>query len=310
MPDMSSAELALQKGEVDLIKGPREQAWGEKVEKISGVVVDSIGNPETFVAHFNMSVKPLDLLKVRQAMAHAVNQKEFVAVYGEKVAEPIYSAVPVGRMISGMTKEECAEENVLYEFNLGKAKELLVEAGYPDGFSLNVFTSESSVYKRAYELLQAQLRKIGVDVKLSVVDHSTFHARIRQNLNPIVVYVCTRPNPDIILTQFYHSGSIVVKGRKPITNFSHLGEVDADGDGAIDSIDDLIEAARIELDSARQVKLWKEAQKKILKYAAAVPIINAGYLYARHRYVDYGYEHVTVADGVKPTENTRILEKK
>jgi peptide/nickel transport system substrate-binding protein len=237
MPSVSSRELALQKGELDVIEGPKEQAWAEKMMKIPGVVVDWINSSETIIAHFNMTVKPLNLIKVRQAIAYAMNRKEFVAVYGEKNSAPIYSCVPVGRMIAGLTEAEVEKEGLMYEYNLSKAKKLLAEAGYPNGFSLDVFTSESKTYKRAYELLQAQLRRIGIDLKLSVVDHSAFHARIRQNLNPIVFYACMRPNPDVFLTQFYHSDSIVVTGKKAITNFSHIGEVDADEDGKIDSVD-------------------------------------------------------------------------
>jgi peptide/nickel transport system substrate-binding protein len=311
LPDVNSREMALQKGEVDVIKGPREQAWGEKVEKTPGIVVDVIGSSETVVAHFNMSIEPLKLLKVRQAIAYALNRREFLAVYGDKLTQPIYSPIPSKHMISGLTREECAEKNLLYEFNLNKAKDLLKEAGYPKGFSLDVFTSEQPSYKLSYELIQAQLRKAGIDIKLSVVDHSTFHTRIRQNLNPIVVYVCERPNPDVILTQFYHSESIVGKGKKPVTNFCHIGSVDADGDGKVDNMDDLIERARVEPDPEKQVSLWKEAQRRILQNMIAYPIVDIGYLFARKPDVDWGYKFVSIADGPKVTENTnKLMQRK
>lgn len=309
MPDLNSREMAFQKGEVDVIEGPREQAWFEKMKKIPGAIVENVGNSETIVAHFNMSVKPLDLLKVRQAIAYALNREEFSTLYGEKISEPIYSVVPAGQMISGLSREECSKANLLYEFDLAKAKKLLAEAGYPKGFSLDVFTSESDSYRKAYELIQAQLRKIGINLNLAVVDHSTFHTRIRQNLNPIVVYLSFRPNPDAILTHFFHSDSIVVTGKKPIANFSHLGAVDADGNGTIDSIDNLIENARKERDTRKQVELWKEAQRKILQYVAAYPFISLGYPFAWKPYVDWGYKMVWVTDGPKATEQTQILKK-
>jgi len=308
MPSVSSREMALQKRELDAIEGPKEQIWAEKMAKIPGVQVDTINSSETIIAHFNMTVKPLNLLKVRQAIAFAMNRKEFVAVYGEKNSAPIYSAVPVGRMIAGLTREEVAKEDLMYEYNLSKAKKLLTEAGYPNGFSLDVFTSKSATYKRAYELMQAQLRRIGIDMKLSVVDHSAFHARIRQNLNPIVFYGCMRANPDIILTQFYYSDSIVVTGKKAKTNFSHIGEVDADGSGKIDSIDNLIVNARQESDPKQQVALWKEAQLELLRKMASYPLITLGYIFARNPKVDYGFKLVTITDGPKPTEKTKIAK--
>lgn len=159
-------------------------------------------------------------------------------------------------------------------------------------------------------MTQAQLRKVGIDMKLSVIDHSGFHTRIRQNLNPIVIYLGERANADIFLTQFYHSGSIVVTGAKPVTNFSHIGTVDADGDGKIDSIDDLIEAARVQVDSKKQVKLWNEAQFKLIRYMVCYPLIDIGYAWARQPYVDWGHKIMLIADGPKPTEKTQILKKK
>ncbi len=310
MPDVNSREMALQKGEVDVIKGPREQAWGEKIGKSRGIVVDSFESSETMIAHFNMTIEPLKSLKVRQAIAYAMNRNEFLAMYGEKLAKPIYSPVPAKSMRGGLTREECAEKNLLYEFNLAKARELLAQAGHPKGFSLDVITSELPVIKLAYEVMQAQLKKVGIDLKLTVVDHSTFHTQIRQNLNPIVVYVCERPNPDVILTQFFYSDSVVVKGKKPVTNFSHLGIVDADGDGTVDSIDDLIQAARVEVDPGKQVTLWKEAQTKILRNMVSYPILDIGYLFARKPSLDWGFKLVSIADGPKPNESTRFVKEK
>jgi len=306
VPNLSSRELALQKGEIDAIEGVREYAWYKKLSKFPNLAVDIVGTDETFVVHFNMSVKPLNLLKVRQAIAYALSRKEFLSYYGEEVSEPIYSAVHSRLMVGGLTREEVEKENLLFDCNVTKAKELLVESGYPNGFSLSVFTSELDEYRRQYELIQAQLRKVGINLNLSVVDHSTFHTRIRQNLNPIVVYSCSRPSPDMILTHFYHSASIVATGEKPITNFSHIGALDSDGDGVVDSIDDLILAARWETDPRKQVELWKEAQKKILKWMVAYPIFSAGTLFARKSYVDWGYEKIAVNDGLKASEKTQL----
>jgi hypothetical protein len=67
---------------------------------------------------------------------------------------------------------------------------------------------------------------------------------------------------------------VVVSGLKPDTNFSHYGTVDADGDGKVDSIDDLIEKARLELDADKQSAMWQEAQIQLLNHAAVVPIIR------------------------------------
>ncbi len=306
MPDVNSRELGLQKGELDIIEGPRDQAWGKKMETLPGVAVDAVGSAETLVAHFNMTKKPLDNLKVRQAISFALDRREFVTYYGDKIASPIYSPVPLKGMVGGLTKEDAAKAGVLYEPDLAKAKKLLAEAGFPSGFSMDVFTSESDSYKGAYELMQAQLRKVGINLNLSVVDHPTFHKRIREDLDPIVIYLTGRPNADTILTHFFDSSSIVVTGKTPIINFSHLGAVEEGGEKL--SIDNLISAARLQSDPKKQIQLWQEAQVNVLKWAAAYPFIDLGYLFARKSYVDWGYKLVSITDGPKVTENTRIVK--
>jgi len=305
MQNLNSRELALQKGEVDVVYGPNEPTWRKKIEKIEGVVVGIPYWSETIVVHLNMTVKPLNLLNVRKAIAYSLNRKDFQTLYGEYLSEIIYSPIP--ESVGGIKKADLAKENLLYDYDLSKAKELMSTAGYAQGFTLNVFTSENDSIKPAYELVQAALKKIGITINLTVEDHPSFHDRIRKNLDPIVIYVCQRPNPDAILTQFYYSKSIVLTGEKPVTNFSHIGAVDANGDGQIDSIDKYIEGAKNETDEKKQASLWKQAQIELMKNVVAFPIIAINSPFAWKSYVDWGYKIIAEADGLKATEKTRIV---
>jgi peptide/nickel transport system substrate-binding protein len=122
------------------------------------------------------------------------------------------------------------------------------------------------------------------------IDHPTYHHNIRADMNTIVLYNCWRASADMKLTHMYHSDSIVVTGKKPISNFIHLGKVDADGDGKVDSIDYLIEAAREMLDAQGQRALWQEAQFKLLDWCVSYPLFIKRFTYARQKYVDWGYD--------------------
>ena len=126
--------------------------------------------------------------------------------------------------------------------------------------------------------MQAQLSKIGIAIRLRVVDHPSYHALIRKDANPIVIYVAFRPTADIYLRSFYHSASTVVTGAHPDTNFAHYA-----------GVDDLIDRARVETSAVRQVELWKEAQIKILQDMAAYPVSYANQVYARASGLDYGH---------------------
>src|SRR5262249_13821795 len=166
-----------------------------------------------------------------------------------------------------------------YRFDPYRARALLKAAGFPDGFAFSVVTSEMPAYRVIYESMQAQLARVGVRMAIEIVDHATMHNRIRQDANPLVVYVAFRPTADAYLTQFLHSDAIVVSGKSPNTNFAHYAGADAQ-----------IEAARSEPDALRQGALWKEAQRRALDDAVAYPIEYTNQVYARASTVDYGHE--------------------
>lgn len=278
MPSVAAREAGLITGEIDVIVGPPEQPWVEKMKAYPGVIVDTFGPGEIVFISWNMLKEPFTDIRVRQALNYAIDREAIVAGVGPAVAEPLCAPIPPV-LAGGMTCEEVRALGLAYDVDRNKAKALLAEAGYPDGFAIEVITSEKAEYLIPTELVQAQLREVGVDLRIRLVDHPTMHTLIRQDVNPLVIYVCWRPNADVFLTHFYYGPSRVVYGEKPITNFSH-----------IDYIDHLIEAARHEVDLAKQIEYWKEAQKVILRDAVAYPLYTKLFVYARRAAVDYGYE--------------------
>jgi peptide/nickel transport system substrate-binding protein len=283
MADISSREAGLLAGELDVINGIPDTAWVDRMASESGYTVDVFGVGEVATVHFNTSVTPLDDPEVRKALAYAMDRDEFLALFGEPVAENVYSPVPAKFLAGGLTQEEVEGLGLAYDVDRDAARQMLADAGYPDGFALEVITSEMTGYRRIYENMQAQLAEVGIDLTVNVVDHSTMHAQIREDVNPIVVYIAWRPNADAYLTRFYHSDSIVVTGASPDTNFSHYA-----------AIDDLIEQARVETDAEAQIQLWKDAQIQILEDMVSYPLHFQQQVYARSDGVDYGHELVSV----------------
>lgn len=278
MPDVTARLSALLTGEVHVIEGVREQAWVEAVKRYPQVVVDVFGPGETEVLHINMTKEPFTDLRVRQAVAYAIDRNELIAAIGPDVAEPLCAAVPP-YLPGGLTCAEVAEKGLLYEVDLEKARALLAEAGYPQGFEISAYITERASYRKPFENVQAQLARVGIKLNITVVDHSSYHTLIRQDANPLVHYEAWRPSADAFLTRFYHSASQVVVGTKPDTNFSHVTDIDG-----------LIEAARYELDTEKQIALWKEAQVKLLQELASYPLYILKFVFCRSKAVDYGYE--------------------
>jgi peptide/nickel transport system substrate-binding protein len=271
LPSNASRDLAFQNGELDLEYGTQDQTWIERMKKLPASIVDVFEPGEAAILHLNMSQKPLDDLRVRQAIAYAVNRPEILKWQGADVSREPGSVIPIGNL--GYV------DAGLPQYNLQKAKALLTEAGFPNGLTLKVIHTQLPSMLAEMQVVQAQLKRAGINLDLQVVEHATYHQMIRQDLSSIVFYSAARfPVADVYLTQFYSSRSIV-KTPTAVTNFSHCNAADAE-----------IDAARTEPDSAKQLALWGEAQKKIVAQMCAVPLIETLQAWVRKDNLEYGYD--------------------
>ena len=272
IPSDASRDLAFQNGELDLNYGRADQIWVNRTKSEKNTVVDIFEPAEEAQLYLNTTTKPFDDLRVRQAVAYAVNRPELVRWRGADVSRAAQSVVPRGYL--GFTAENGLPGN-----DIAKAKALLTEAGYPDGVTVKVIQSQLPEMLNAMQVFQAQLKRAGITLDIQVVEHATFHAQIRQDLSPLVYYSAARfPIADVYLTQFFDSRSIV-KTPTAVTNFSHCDAADAE-----------IRAARTATDPARQLELWHTAQRKIVAAVCAVPMFETLLVFARHDTLDYGYK--------------------
>ena len=281
----AARDLAFQSGEIDVIYGRQDQRWIERTKAMSNVIVDVMRPAELQLVHFNIAQKPLDDIRVRRAIATAIDRKQFVSFKGEVVAQPGRSVVPIGYL---------GFDDSTPVFGTGdsaRAKQMLAEAGHPNGITIKMVQTSLPSMLSIAQVLQGQLKKAGVDVQLDVVDHQTFHANIRKDLSQMVYYAAARfPVADVYLSQFFHSRAIVGTPTGT-TNFSHCALADAEIDGA-----------RIEQDPAKQKAMWAAAQKKIIENVCAIPLHEELLAWGRKASVDYGYK-LDVAMHLGPTIN-------
>jgi peptide/nickel transport system substrate-binding protein len=272
IPADASRDLAFSSGEIDVVYGRQDQRWAERFAKEPNTVVEVLKPAELALLHINTTMKPLDDIRVRKAIAYAVDRPQIVGFKGASVNLQAVSVVPSGYLGTD-------EKAVLYPNDLAKAKALLAEAGYPNGLKIKVVQTSLPTMLATMQVLQSQLKKAGIDLQVEVVDHQSWHAQIRKDESGLVYYAAARfPVADVFLRQFFHSDSIVGKPTA-VTNFSHCSDVDAE-----------IDAAAVEPDVAKQKELWKTAQKKIIDEVCAVPLFEGLQVWARKSNVDWGYE--------------------
>lgn len=157
---------ALLSGDVDII----DYVTWENFDRVAdaGFTVDQVNGPFQYV-QFNVEQEPFNDPKVRQAVAYALNRDNSVAAAFQSHGEPLYGVV--------IPKSDPAyDENLqkLWEYDVDKAKDLLAEAGYPDGFDTTLLSTSQYTFLQDNALsVQEDLKAIGINAKLDSPDWST-----------------------------------------------------------------------------------------------------------------------------------------
>ena len=135
-------------------------------------------NPGVFLRElfFNLSREtPIKDVRVRKAIAYAFDVEGMCETYLDGTSEALTSNIsPTYAAIYEPGKE------ILYSYNLDKAKELMAEAGYPDGgFKLSLLCSATNQADTDQaQILQAALKPLGIDVELVMRDSMTWYTTV------------------------------------------------------------------------------------------------------------------------------------
>ncbi|MDR0709505.1 MAG: ABC transporter substrate-binding protein [Spirochaetaceae bacterium] len=201
----------------------------------------------------NNAVKPLDDVRVRRALNYAVDVREIIdmAFYGR--GEP--SGSP---LIPGLARAYETSLKNPYPLDIARAKSLLAEAGYPNGFSLEI--TVPSVYVMHVDTAQVlvnQLAKAGVAVTIRQVDWATWLSDVYRDRNFQATIISLDSNsisPRSFLARYRSNAG---------SNFINFKSAD---------FDSLYDKSLAEQDDAKRIAIYKNAQKLISDNAASVYI--------------------------------------
>jgi peptide/nickel transport system substrate-binding protein len=174
-PDPTARAMALRKGEADIIDPPDADNLRQLMQDPNIKVEFKEGLTMGYLC-MNVERKPFDSKLVRQAINYAVNKEEIIkAVYGDLGS---VAAMPMPPSLWGFNTDIKP-----YSHDPAKARELLKQAGYPNGFSCELFALPvSRPYnpdgRKVGEILQAQLKQVGVDAKITSYDIGTYWDKV------------------------------------------------------------------------------------------------------------------------------------
>jgi len=269
IPDAAARAAALEKGEVQYgVLSPVPLKDAERLAKLPGLKVTTAGyewlSPWLF-ADFNVDRPHLKDVKVRQALAHAIDRNTISKVVWYGFAQPAISPVP-----SSLTAFHDAG-GIAYPFDPKKAEALLDEAGYkrgPDGtrFTLDIdYIPYGDDYKRTAEYLKQALKRVGVEANVRSQDTSAFTKRVYgdRDFDISIVWFAAFSDPQVGVNRAYWSGSI---GKNiPWTNGSGYRNADVDA---------LIAATQGEADVKKRIQLFKDLQKIVLTDLPTLPLVE------------------------------------
>lgn len=196
---------------------------------------------------FNTRLKPFDDVRVRRAFNYAVNREKIVREITRMGALPADGALPPG--MPGYNPDLKR-----YYYDPDKARQLMAEAGYPNGAGFPVVklwaSSKAASTKAELAAYQEYLGKIGVKVEvLSETDWPSYVKLLDQGKLPMfrVSWTATLPDPDDYLSRQLHSGGP--------NNWSFYKNP---------AVDQLLEQARQEFDYTRRIALYRDVQRIVM----------------------------------------------
>ncbi len=209
---------ALRAGDMDYVNAiPRNLAAKEAKDPTPGTVT-IIAQPVGMIRLvFNVTKAPFDNKKVRHAVTYAIDKKELItAAWFDLGVQLNNQAFPNGSRFYVPLEDRKPD--------VAKAKQLLAEAGYPNGFKVEFVQYSASSGYPVCQAVIGQLRKIGIEGSMKIVDQAVAHVITRKGeFGMNVVAVEERLDPDDAYYLLFHSSQI---GQTNDSRYSNK-EVDA-----------------------------------------------------------------------------------
>ncbi|MFI6781641.1 ABC transporter substrate-binding protein [Micromonospora sp. NPDC050276] len=211
----------------------------------------------------NTTKQPLNDVKVRQAINYAVDKSSILNATGGNQFATVATAI-IPSTVSGHTDYD-PYPSADGAGDVAKAKQLLAEAGVPNGFKLTLDIRSNPVMQRQAESLQQSLKRVGIDVSLNVIDRSTYYETIAtpsQQHDAAITGWCPdwASSASTFLPPLFDGRQIAPKGNQNLAQIN-----DAAVNQEIDRIKGLT-------DLAAANKAWGELDQKIMQLAPIVPL--------------------------------------
>jgi peptide/nickel transport system substrate-binding protein len=239
--EATSRRLQVEKGDIDI-------AWEmypdqiKELKKNKDLRIES--SPATIIYYVGMNVTkgPLKDNRVRTAIRHGIDYKGIIDNIMGGAARPINTFIPEG--FAGY------EDTVYYREDLEKARQLLADAGYADGFEISMDHGDQTPNPEIAQALQNSLARIGIKVKLNKLISAQLWPKYRAQQHELIL---ARWGPDYVDPHTNAQPFADYKAKQLCWRNAYYN----------DETSQLIEEAGQEMDDAKRIALYQKANKII-----------------------------------------------
>lgn len=255
--DDTTRSMALETGEVDVVIGIQ----ASQIEYLQNSDLCNVylfpGMTLEYIVLNGTTLEPLSDVRVRQALRYAIDLDNMVKLaYGA-------TATPADGIVTSANQfyVPCPDD-LKYTYDLEKAKALMAEAGYADGFNATIITKDSSDRVAMCEMLKNAWAALNVNVEIQVMDIATYYDKVQRGDTNFAIggFVCLANDADMYHDLFYSTAGFS-------TNYGGYKNPE---------FDKLADAGRYETDQEKRREIYAEMQD-ILR--AELPWIPVGYVY-------------------------------
>lgn len=261
IPEPTTAVAEFESGTVDVLYVPEDQTkdWETTPEKKARL--QSSPALRLWYVGVNVTRGPLKDVRLRQAIAHAVDTKTLLQQLMNNRGTLAAGIIPPAL-------EGADPMRVPLAYDTAMARKLLTEAGFANGVDLELWSSQTAPFPRLAEAIQAYLKAVGIRVKLVQRDASTMRAAARAGQTDLVLkdWFADYPDAENFLYPLLHSANKGVGGN--VSFYSNP------------TFDKIVNEARVENDANKRAGLYRQADSLAYSEVGLLPLFFYNDLFA------------------------------
>jgi len=262
VPEAQTQALMFKKGELDVLdldnarsqipEFMKDPQWKDHI--VSGPRVG------TYYMSINQKIAPFDNPKVREAMMYVIDRQTLIDKLYYSTGVPAKGILAPG--LAGYNPDLPG-----FAYDPDKAKALLTDAGFPNGFQMTLFqTVDSASTLKINEALQAMLSKVGVKAEIKQLDSAAFFGTRQEGKlgNYVSDWSADYNDPDNFIYTFFASKNTLAR------SWNYVNK----------DVQDNLEKARVMTDLPARYKLYQDVEKTIVyQDFAFIPLFHLEHLF-------------------------------